>query len=49
MIDMISPLLSAMGNVSMIVAAIYIVKLEFRFQRLEVHTGLRKVKDIGTP
>ena len=45
--DAIIPILNAAGNVSMIVAAIFVVKLEFRLQRIEVHTGLRKVKDIG--
>lgn len=47
MIEILIPFLNAAGNVSMIVAAIFVVKLEFRLQRIEVHTGLRKVKEIG--
>lgn len=47
MIDLLMPILNAAGNLAMIAAAIFIAKLEFRLQRIEVHTGLRKVKDIG--
>ena len=39
--------LSGLGNVSTVVLAVIAVKLEFRLQRLEVHTGLRKVREIG--